>query len=245
MIIFIGPEDIDPLSYFAMQEKEGTKLEIGVEPQEFDLLNTLDPKPDNEDEGGLEELFPEMKQKKENDDFLLKLLETDEPNKPSEDIDLFNSDIPFQESKEDAANSLFSLEDLIGDQAALDNNENLEEDEDFDSDKRKLEHNIPRSKVTKKVNKPQEEEVFSEDPEDPPTNSLPNTKDPKTFPTKQSIAETVKLDGTVGVSMASGVTNYEPVEPENIQEGISDDEDEESNKQWDEFMKESEEFGQK
>ena len=58
--------------------------------------------------------------------------------------------------------------------------------------------------------------------------------------------ETFKLDSTVTDMKESVVTADkigEIVEQDNIHEGISDDEDEELKQQWDEFMKESEEFG--
>lgn len=105
--INIDADEIDPLSFFAMQEKESKKIKPQLPSQDFDLLNTLVPKPDNNDDCGLEELFPEMESKPKDDEFLLNLLSTDDASNtkyekedskfPEDEVD--HSDIPFQESK--------------------------------------------------------------------------------------------------------------------------------------------------
>lgn len=154
----------------------------------------------------------------------------------------------FKSLNRQAADSLFSLEELLGDSSSKSTTKLEADKEDFDTGRRNAAIYPNRPKVTAKM-KPSEEEIFSTTPDDNLTNSVPGTKDIKTFPIKQSIAETVKLDSTVtsvhkSKTMTSG--NYEGVAPsENIKEGISDDEDEEMKHQWDEFMKESEEFGEK
>lgn len=148
-----------------------------------------------------------------------------------------------------AADSLFSLEELLEDSSSKSKPKEEFEREDFDTGRRNATVYPNRPKVAAKF-KPSEEEIFSATPDENLTNSVPGTKDIKTFPTKQSIAETVKLDSTVSASLlkskATSSGNYEGVAPsENIKEGVSDDEDEEMKQQWDEFMKESEEFGEK
>lgn len=90
-----------------MQEKESKKNKPQFSIEDFDLLNTLVPKPDNNDDCGLQELFPEMESKPKEDEFLLNLLSTDNTgsvNDVKEDLkfpddEMDPSNIPFQESK--------------------------------------------------------------------------------------------------------------------------------------------------
>lgn len=154
----------------------------------------------------------------------------------------------FKRVNNSAANSLFSLEDLIGDQNSKSNQQEDLGDSEEEYSRRNAEVHKNRPNVAAKVKASEEEEVSKPTEENPP-NELPNTKDIKHFPTKNSVSSTVKLDSTVNPNFRSKIgesDNIEQVvESENIHEGVSDEEDEDLKQQWEEFMKESEEFGKK
>lgn len=80
-----------------MQEKEGNDKPLKPADEDYDLLNTLDPKPEEKDEeDGLEELFPDNSSSQKKDEFMLNLLNTDEQK---EKVEEDKQSIPFQESK--------------------------------------------------------------------------------------------------------------------------------------------------
>jgi hypothetical protein len=235
-----------------MQEKESESPTPKEESQDFDLLNTLEPKPDYKDEGGLEEVFPETEYKSNNDDFLLNLLSTENIDSPTKDEDVkeSNSALPFQESKKEAAQNLISLEELLGDGA---DNSSIQNNE-IDS------HKSNRPKVTAKKHYPvvdeDNEEEFDALGDDTPTNNVPDFNEAFNRHPQPSLAETVHLDnkGSQFVSVA-GENNVKLskapsgqvddfINDDHIGDAVSDD-DEEAKQEWDKFMQESEEFGSK
>ena len=223
-------------------KKEKTnQFELPVE--EFDLFNSLQPSTGEEGNTGLEELFPQEK-KENNDDFLLKLFNTDDQSKEKHKE---RAESPNQ--KIDPSQSLFSLDDLIGQAGRPSKDDDLL---GFSSQEDILQENLisyektgHRPRVAPKNKTIEEEEIFSVAPEDNAVNSIPGSTYIKPFPNKTSIAETIKLDSTV-TNLKESVLTPEigsTVDQDNIHEGVSDDDDDELKQQWDEFMKESEEFG--
>ena len=56
-------EDLDPLSLFAMEAKKETNQNNNQPALEFDLLNSLQPQTEDEENNGLDEVFPEENKK--------------------------------------------------------------------------------------------------------------------------------------------------------------------------------------
>jgi hypothetical protein len=235
-----------------MQEKEEKVIKDENDAQGFDLLNTLDPKNEEEDADGLQEVPPEVSLSKDNDDFLLELINIEDANEKENNKDGSNSpppSVPFQESKKEAVTNLFSLEELLADpveQEEIKQEVESEEENIFTGEHK----NKFRPKVSAKVCKPDSDGDENGDPDPLGDDSSQNQTDFFDNGIKESVAESVRLDNTVTsnlfVSKAtySGIIEDVAEEDNNIHEGVSDDEDEEAKVEWDKFMQESEEFGE-